>query len=386
MIQQVVEEISSKLNRPALNVATFPVGIDDVIETIDPLMCMGMDEVRMIGIYGIGGIGKSTFAKAIFNKYADDFQGTSFLSNVKDVTKQHGLVQLQESLLFEILGDANLKLFNADRGISVIRQRLSYKKVLVVIDDVDHLDQLRKLAGDKSWFGRGSRIIVTTRDRHLLEAHGIEHLHEVEKLNYLDSYRLFCWNAFKKPDASEMFENLSSRMIEYANGLPLALIVLGSFLYGRTVKEWESTIARLKSVPNREYNEILKISYDGLDDFDKAIFLDIACFFTGEDKNYVMKILDACKFFPDIGIRVLIDKCLITVENNKLGMHDLLQEMGREIVRKESPNNPGERSRLWFADDAIDVLTENLVCFLKSFALSFFFFFLNMETYVDMHL
>ncbi|XP_031382544.1 TMV resistance protein N-like isoform X1 [Punica granatum] len=360
-IQRIVEEVSSKLNRPTMSVATNPVGIDDLIESISPVLSIGLnEEVLMIGIYGIGGIGKSTIAKAIYNKYADDFEGSSFLANVKDMSGQQGLVQVQETLLFEILGNASLKLFNADQGISVISHRLRYKRVLVVIDDIDHLDQLRKLAGNKEWFGRGSRIIITTRDRHLLDAHGVEHFYEMKELNYLQSYRLFCLNAFREPNPPKMFKELTSRILDYAKNLPLAVIVLGSFLCGRTVKEWESAIARLKSVPNREYNEILKISYDGLDDFDKAIFLDIACFFNAVSLDYVVKILDACKFFPDIGIRVLVDKSLINVENNKLWMHDLLQEMGREVVRKESPNNPGERSRLWFPEDVIDVLTENL--------------------------
>lgn len=361
-IQRIVEEVSSKLNRPTMSVAANPVGIDDFLESIRPVLGIGLDdEVRMIGIYGIGGIGKSTIAKALYNEYADSFQGSGFLEEVKDASRKQGLVGVQESLLFQILGDASLKLFNADQGIGVIKHRLQHKRVLIVIDDIDHLDQVRKLAGDVGWFGPGSRIIVTTRDRHLLEAHGIKHLYEMEVLNYLQSYRLFCLNAFREPNPPESFEKLTSRVLDYAKNLPLALIVLGSFLCGRSVKEWESAIARLKSVPNREYNEILKISYDGLDDFDKAIFLDIACFFNGESVDYVVRILDACKFFADIGIRVLIDKSLISVDKNKLRMHDLLQEMGREIVRKESPNNPGERSRLWFPDDIIDVLTENLV-------------------------
>ncbi|KAK4784033.1 hypothetical protein SAY86_018401 [Trapa natans] len=352
-----------------MSIANNPVGIDDFLESIKPVLGIEQDdETRMIGIYGIGGIGKSTVAIALYNEYADSFQGSSFLANVKETSKlPGGLVQVQENLLFEILGDRSLKLFNADFGISVINHRLQYKRVLIVIDDVDHRDQLRKLAGDIGWFGCGSRIVITTRDRHLLEAHGIKHSYEMKELNYLQSYQLFCLNAFREPNPPELFGELTSHILDYAKNLPLALIVLGSFLFGKTPKEWESAIARLKSVPNREYNEILKISYDGLDDFDQAIFLDIACFFNGESVDYVMKILDACKFFPDIGIRVLTDKSLVSVDNNnKLWMHDLLREMGREVVRKESPNNPGERSRLWFPDDAIDVLTENLVSSLIS--------------------
>ena len=53
---------------------------------------------------------------------------------------------------------------NFEKGISLIKERLGGKKVLIVIDDVDHIEQLRKLAGGLEWFGSGSSIIVTTTD------------------------------------------------------------------------------------------------------------------------------------------------------------------------------------------------------------------------------
>jgi hypothetical protein len=45
-------------------------------------------------------------------------------------------------------------------------------------------------------------------------------------------------------------------------------------------------------------------------------------------------------------------------------MHDLLQEMGKEIVRRESPTEPGRRSRLWFYNDILHVLKNNTVSWL----------------------
>ena len=75
-----------------------------------------------------------------------------------------------------------------------------------------------------------------------------------------------------------------------------------------------------------------------------------------------MDILNSCDLYPIIGIQKLIDKCLINVDRfNKLWMHDLLQQMGREIVRQESPQKPELRSRLWYYEDAFEVLTENKV-------------------------
>lgn len=48
-------------------------------------------------------------------------------------------------------------------------------------------------------------------------------------------------------------------------------------------------------------------------------------------------------------------------------MHDLMEEMGKEIIRQESPGEPGKRSRLWFHEDVYDVLTENTVSKMSSY-------------------
>ncbi|XP_042961169.1 disease resistance protein Roq1-like isoform X2 [Carya illinoinensis] len=91
------------------------------------------------------------------------------------------------------------------------------------------------------------------------------------------------------------------------------------------------------------------------------MFLDIAFFFKGELLANVMKIFDNCGFSPDDGIDRLIDKCLISVKPNRgtLWMHDVLQDMGQEIVRLQSPKELGKRSRLWFHEDIRHVLEES---------------------------
>ena len=99
-----------------------------------------------------------------------------------------------------------------------------------------------------------------------------------------------------------------------------------------------------------------------MDEIEQDIFLDIACFFKGFSKKYVMDILDSCDLNPIYGIQKLFDKCLISVDQyDKLSMNDFLQQMGKDIVRRESPQLPGKRSRLWRYEDVLDVLTENTV-------------------------
>ena len=133
-------------------------------------------------------------------------------------------------------------------------------------------------------------------------------------------------------------------------------------MHERNEMKWKSTLDKYESIPNKDIQKVLQVSYQGLDDTEQNIFLDLACFFKGHFKDYVVDILNSCDLYPIIGIQKLIDRSLINVDRfNKLWMRDSLQQMGREIVRQESPQKPKLRSRLWYYKDAFEVLMENKV-------------------------
>ncbi|MED6124980.1 hypothetical protein PIB30_064060 [Stylosanthes scabra] len=362
LIEMIAEEVSKKINQTPLHISEYPVGLETRISEVKSLLHIGPGEdIRVVGIYGLGGIGKTTIARALYNLIADQFEATSFLADIRESSNQRqGLVQLQESLLFDIVGDKNIKLQNIYKGIPIIKKRLCCKKVLLILDDVDKLEQLQALAGGRDWFGFGSVIIITTRDKHLLAAHQVDKTYEVKKLNHEEAFELFTWNAFKRKEPDAGYMEISNRVVLHAEGLPLALKVMGSNLIGKTVDEWNSALEKYEKIPNKEVQNVLRVTYDNLEENEKEIFLDIACFFKGETMEYVEKTLKACSFHPKIGISVLIDRSLVSIdEYNRLRMHDLIQDMGREIVREDSPLEPGRRSRIWYHEDVIEVLTES---------------------------
>ena len=158
---------------------------------------------------------------------------------------------------------------------------------------------------------------------------------------------------------------LSERVVRYANGNPLALRVLGSFLHGRSKKDWESALERLKTVSNKDILKVLRISYDGLDDKRiQNIFLDIACFFDRPfTREYAESILAGGDSSVTIGISVLIDKSLIEScreDKKRFRMHDLIRQMGKSIVSDEQ-KEPGNRSKLLDANEVCYVLENNKV-------------------------
>jgi len=163
-----------------------------------------------------------------------------------------------------------------------------------------------------------------------------------------------------KSNPEEKYEGVSSRAVSYAKGVPLALKVIASNLKGGSPKDWEMELDKYEQIPNADIQGVLEISYISLFELDQKTFLDIACFFKGERWEYVESILKVCGFFTSI--RPFVMKSLINIdENGCLDMHDLIQDMGREVVRKESPLNLGDRSRLWSYKEVLQVLKESSV-------------------------
>ncbi|KAH0745179.1 hypothetical protein KY285_006836 [Solanum tuberosum] len=316
---------------------------------------MEINDVRIVWIWGMGGVGKTTIAKTIFYKLSSKFKDVCFLENIKE--NKHGMHSLQNILLSELLGEKDNCVKDKEVGRSMLAERLRFKKILVVLDDIDQRDQLDYLSKDLSWFGMGSRIIATTRDKHLIGENDI--VFEVETLLDCDAIKLFNQYAFKEKVPHECFKNLTLEIVSLAKGHPLALKVWGSSLHRMDITEWESALVRIKKNSDVEITKNLKISYDGLEPEEQEIFLDIACFFRGIKKENVMQVLESCYSGSKIGLRVLVNKSLVSIsENNMIEMHDLIQDMGKYIVQMQK--HPGECSRLWNVEDFKEVVDNNM--------------------------
>ncbi|KAM7469955.1 hypothetical protein LguiA_008138 [Lonicera macranthoides] len=354
-IKKIIKVIGDKLRHTILDVAPYEIGIDSRAEDINMWLQDKSTDVSLRAICGMGGIGKTTIAKFVYNKNFNSFDGSSFLANIREVSKQpNGLLHLQRQLLSDISKRKHKKIHNVDEGIAKIKNLVCSKRVFLVLDDVEQVDQIYAVLGMQDWLFPGSKVIITTRHERLLRPHQI---YKVKQLGQDESMKLFSWHAFGKDCPIESYIKNTERAVNICEGLPLALKVVGSSFFGKSEDEWVNKLAKLEAIPHNQILNKLKISYDSLqDDHDKRLFLHIACFFVGTNNDYAIKILEKCDLHAKIGIRNLIDRCLLTnCEDNVLGMHRLIQDMGREIIHQES-HEAGERSRVWHHVDSFSVL------------------------------
>ncbi|KAL6128929.1 hypothetical protein ACLB2K_072282 [Fragaria x ananassa] len=349
LIDDIVKDVFAKVH----SISTWPhtedgfVAMDSHLHKMRQLIDAAPDGVVYVGICGMGGIGKSTIARAFFRENAHQFEHCCFLKNVGE----RFVGEVQREFLD---GMFKKKVDNVDAVYMKMMRKLANKKILVVLDgvlDSGNMDPI--LRGSNRSFGAGSIIIVTTRDEHVV-CDGFE-IYKPMPLSVHDSLKLFSQNAFKTHQPFGEYEHLSRRIVEYAQGLPLALILLGKLLRNRSVTEWVGQLKKLREQPYPKIEKVLQISFDGLeDDSQKNIFLDIACFFKGMDKDYYATIvLDNC---PKYDLNVLVERALLTIsDSNELEMHDLLREMGRNI---ESSTEDGKRKRFW-SEHVERVLTDD---------------------------
>ncbi|KAF8074292.1 hypothetical protein N665_1115s0008 [Sinapis alba] len=339
MISKIATDVSNELNFTTSKDFDHLVGIEAHLAKMTSLLCLESDETRIVGIWGPLGIGKTTIARAIYNQISRNFQRSIFMDNVKRSYRSGEpdgytlKLRLQREFLSKILDHKDMEIHH----LGTAQERLKYQKVLVVLDNVDKLEQLQALANGPPWFGKGSRIIVTTDNKHLLEAHKIKHIYEVKFPSKDEALKIFSQSAFTKNAPPEDYLKLAVEVTELTSHLPLGLCVLGKALCGKSVSRWTDQLPRIKTSLNRDIEQVLIVGYNGLADKDKAIFLHIACLFEGKKVDCVTQFLGNSGLDIKYGLSVLVERALISILSDKLIiMHRLLRQMGREIVCRQS--------------------------------------------------
>ncbi len=265
-----------------------------------------LQKVSIIGLVGMGGIGKTTLSKKIYHLFHEQYDKSSFLEDVKSKNIEY----LKKQLLQDLCGrkQNSMEVVNGD-NLKHIEETMISKKVLVVIDDVDEklINDLSKVFSFQGK-NRKSNVIVTCRNWGVLEDHlDPNGRFEVPYLNKKQATELFLSHAFHNTEQVEKgFENISEKIVEACDGLPLSLKVMGSFLHKKQSKDmqtrlqiWKGALKKLRTWKNLDGGkkdmlwQSLEISYRDLDQPEKDMFLDIACYFGGLKEIIALRIWDS---------------------------------------------------------------------------------------------
>ncbi|GLJ48057.1 hypothetical protein SUGI_1014710 [Cryptomeria japonica] len=361
VVKNVMNCVLKETNKVLFEVAKHPVGVDEAVLNFDKIAVQSDGSKKIVGIWALGGSGKTTLAKRIFNNKCSGMDRASFLFDLRDAAGKGLLVEKQKKLMKD-LGVESESFDHVDEGKGILQSRLRSVSVLIILDDVDHTDQLDALLPARESLGQGSLIVVTTRELNVLKAWGISAIYKMEALSAIHAKELFCWHAFLQHSPLSGFEDLVEEFLNACKGLPLSLKVLGAQLYGIFDKNyWQSLLHKLSRILPDEIKLRLKVSYDALDDEEKEMFLDIACFFIGERKSVAIAVWEGSGWSGLHGWERLFNKCLVEVEDSGIGrmiwvnggerirMHDHLSDLGREVANGRSPY------RLWSPQQSIKI-------------------------------
>ncbi|CAN8270614.1 unnamed protein product [Cochlearia groenlandica] len=357
MIEKIARDVSDKLNDTPSRDFHDMVGLETHMMRIESLL--NVDNVggtMMVGIYGHAGIGKTTIARALQIQLSNKFQLTCLVENLRGNYHTSGLddygskLRLQEHFLSNILNHVGMKICH----LGVIQERLFDQRVLIILDDVDDVKQLEALANETTWFGPGSRIIVTTENKELLQRHGIDNMYNVEFPSDEEALKILCIYAFRKKYPRNGYKKLAKSVTKLCGNLPLGLRVVGSYLRGKDVEEWEQVVRRLGTVLDRDIEDVLRVGYESLAENEQTIFLHIAVFFNYKPGGLMSAMLADNNLDIKHGLKILEDKSLIRVSaQGEIVMHKLLQQMGIQAIHRQYP---WKRQILIDAQEICDVL------------------------------
>ncbi|CAN1229968.1 Disease resistance protein L6 [Linum perenne] len=322
------------------------------------------ENVTMVGIHGLGGIGKTTIAKAVYNTISSRFDRCCFVENIRETQQQNdGIVVLQKKIICDILRMDSVGYIDDNGGRKMIRERVSKFKVLIILDDVDEKFKFEEIIGSPKDFTPGSRFIVTSRNSKVLSILNDNQckLYEVGSMSHSRSLKLFSKHAFRKNSPPPNYKTLAEDIVSTTGGLPLTLKVIGSLLFQEETSVWKEKLKQLQGTLELQVMDRLRISYDTLSYESQQIFLDIACLFIGANKEMAFYMWSDCNFYPTSNLNILIQRSMIKIgSDNVFQMHDQLRDMGREIIRQEDKEQPWRRSRLWSDEEGtVELLSNN---------------------------
>ncbi|CAA0406461.1 unnamed protein product [Arabidopsis thaliana] len=252
LLNQIARDISLVVFYSGSNDSNALVAMDRHMKVVYDLLALEVNkEVRTIGIWGSAGVGKTTLARYIYAEIFVNFQTHVFLDNVENMK--------DKLLKFEGEEDPTVIISSYHDGHEITEARRKHRKILLIADDVNNMEQGKWIIEYANWFAPGSRVILISQNKNLLVDAGVMDVYEVRSLRYDEALQVFSHFAFKQPYPPSDFEELAVRAVHLAGFLPLGLRLLGSFLAGKGREEWVAALLKLKAKQGGHIMEVWKL-------------------------------------------------------------------------------------------------------------------------------
>ncbi|KAF3591671.1 hypothetical protein DY000_02024540, partial [Brassica cretica] len=339
--------VSSDRDNTSSGDQTRYVGVELRLKQMEKVLYSMPGETFIVGVVGMHGIGKTTLATMLFEKRGSKFPRHLFLTVPKECEPE----QLRSMFLKKLLEHLHVNISD-ETTHECVKAELLQTKVFAVLDDVSDKKQLQILLGNLAWIKKGSKIVITTCDKSYLE--GFAHdTYFVPPLKNREAVQLFAYHAFyKQIYPSETFLSLSRMFVDHSTGNPLALESLGSLLCGKDEACWQHELQKVRQSFNMKMGKVWRFSIKQLTEGQKDMFLDIVYFFKSEEEYFVRRLLDSENPEAVSEVRDLADKLLITISGGRVGIHDQLYALSKDL------GSPGER-KLWNYKDIIGYMKKS---------------------------
>ncbi|XP_058112830.1 disease resistance protein RPM1-like [Magnolia sinica] len=361
---------------PRLNVLFIEeahlVGIDMPRSQLIRWLMNGDSRLSTISVVGMGGLGKTTLVKKVYDsqQVKKRFQTYAWIT-VSQSFKLEDLLRNMIKQFFKAKKDPSPQGVDAMTHLELIKELRSYlqnKRYVLVLDDVWEAHVWNFVSNALPTGEYGSWVMITTRKGNVASSSNIgpsNHIYNLQPLHPENAWSLFCRKAFQSNEENscpQELEKLSQSFVKKCQGLPLAIVALGSLLSikGKTYVEWEmihrSLGSELESDDNlRRMMKILLLSFNDLPFYLKSCFLYLSIF----PEDYPIKRMKLIRLwiaegFVETKIRrskeevaegylnELIARNLIQVAKRKLNgnvvtccIHDLVREMIIPKFREE---------------------------------------------------
>ncbi|XP_078162373.1 putative disease resistance protein RGA3 [Carex rostrata] len=202
--------------------------------------------IHVVAIVGMGGIGKTTLAKKIFNdpKIGEEFQLKIWVCISKEVNG----IELLRCVIREVGGDHGAAQERSEL-VPLLERLVRGKQFLLVMDDVWEESQVvwdGLLRAPMSGGGHGSRLLITTQDERVANQMRAIKSHRVDKLSLEDGWSLLTKQVVQDEEESEIQElkDIGLQLVEKCDGLPLAIKIIGGVLCTKrkTKVEWQAVL------------------------------------------------------------------------------------------------------------------------------------------------